>query len=340
MYHPSMWHSIDMAAALRSLRQTPTTISSPNISPEKSSLSGFNAAFSVNTLLNQTPSSSISAAAAAAAVAQQHQLFSSLFQHYPYAAAAFRPMFNSSNDTSAFLPASKRFKGNSHDENHCDTTSSSDESFGKYSDSRCRSSNFDLNNPQCPICQVSLTGQEMITHVQQELDTIQRRQMKLKRENQILQDNNNNNIDQTFKTRYETFLRVRTSRQQRLNAKLQLHHRRSTRTDTRHCPICYQSIPINSDDEYFFTHVQQCSRKREQLAAVTAIANHHQRLPTSDDIDVNVVDIDEKSTSVSGQESFNSEEHYSPSTQTDRSYSKSPNVVPELEQQPKCVACV
>lgn len=52
-------------------------------------------------------------------------------------------------------------------------------------DNRCRSSNFDLHNPQCPICQVSLTGQEMITHVQHELDTIQRRQAKLKREQQV-----------------------------------------------------------------------------------------------------------------------------------------------------------
>ncbi len=79
----------------------------------------------------------------------------------------------------------------------------------------------------------------------------------------------------------QTFLRVRTSRQQRLNgnyfslicnfilknngsyflAKLQLHNRRSIRNDTRSCPICYQPIPINSDEEYFFTHVQQCSRK-------------------------------------------------------------------------------
>lgn len=140
MYHPSMWHPIDMAAAFRSLRQTPTATTSPNLSPEKTSLSGFNAAFSVNTLLNQSsPSSSLSAAATAAAVAQQHQLFSSLFQHYPYAAAAaaFRPLFNGSNhsssDSSAFLPAGKRFKTSSHDENHCETTSSSDESFGKYS---------------------------------------------------------------------------------------------------------------------------------------------------------------------------------------------------------------
>jgi hypothetical protein len=39
----------------------------------------------------------------------------------------------------------------------------------------------------------------MIKHIQHELDTIQRRQ---KRENKILQDNNNT-IDQTFKTRYE-----------------------------------------------------------------------------------------------------------------------------------------
>jgi hypothetical protein len=44
-------------------------------------------------------------------------------------------------------------------------------------------------------------------------------------------------------------------------AKLQLHHRRNIRHDTRHCPICYQTIPINTDEEYFFTHVQQCSRK-------------------------------------------------------------------------------
>jgi len=32
---------------------------------------------------------------------------------------------------------------------------------------------------------VSLTGQEMITHVQHELDTIQRRQTNLKREQQV-----------------------------------------------------------------------------------------------------------------------------------------------------------
>jgi len=80
-------------------------------------------------------------------------------------------------------------------------------------------------------------------------------------------------------------------------AKLQLHNRRTHRNDTRNCPICYQLIPINTDEEYFFTHVQQCSRKvkakqkidvykfiifkREQLAAnaaLAAIANQH-RLP-------------------------------------------------------------
>ncbi len=93
--------------------------------------------------------------------------------------------------------------------------------------------------------------------------------------------------------------------------------------------------------------------KREQLAAVAAIANH-QRLPIPiapvvDDPDVNVVDLDdgiereEKSTSgttsVSCQESFNSDQRYSPSTQTDILYSKSPNVVPELDP-PKCVVCM
>ncbi|UJR15002.1 hypothetical protein I4U23_001979 [Adineta vaga] len=352
MYHPSIWHPIDMAAAFRSLRQP---ISSPNTSPEKSPVSGFNAAFSVNTLLNQSssPASSTTTAAAAAA-AHSHNLFSSLFQHYPYA-AAFRPLFNSSmnnssSDSSAFLPTGKRFKNNFHDENHYETTSSSDESFGRSTDHRCRSSTIDLQNPQCPICQISLNGQDMITHIQHELETMERRQQKSKCGNKILHDNNNNNIDQTFKTRYETFLRVRTSRQQRLNAKLQLHNRRLIRNDTRSCPICYQPIPITTDDEYFFAHVQQCSRKREQLAAVTAIANHHRLSsplpPTMDDPDVNVVDIDdgiEKSTSgtttsLSCQESFNSDQRYSPSAQTDTSYTKSPNV-PELDP-PKCVVCV
>ncbi|CAF1082628.1 unnamed protein product [Rotaria sordida] len=349
MYHPSLWHSIDMAAAFRSIRQTTTTSSSssPNISPEKNSVSGFNASFSVNTLLNNQTSSDQIRLPSIPPTVHQHNLFSSLFHHYPYA-TAFRPLFNTSLESSTFLPNGKRFKSDIHDENQCEITSNNnDESFGgKHTDNRCRSSTIDLQNPQCPICQISLNGQDLITHVQHELDSIKRRQQyKTKRENKIFQDNNNNNIDQTFKTRYETFLRVRTSRQQRLNARLQLHHRRSIRNDTRNCPICYQSIRINSDDEYFFTHVQQCSRKREQLAAVNAIANH--RLLSSEDPDVNVVDIDdddeiereEKSTSgtttsLSCQESFNSDQQYSPSTQTDILYTKS-----ELDP-PKCVVCM
>lgn len=133
MYHPSMWHPIDMAAALRSIRQTASALS-PNTSPEKNPVSGFNAAFSVNTLLNQSSPDQIRFPSMATA-AHQHHLFSSLFQHYPYA-PAFRPLFNgttnSSSDSSAFLPAGKRFKNDTHDENHCETTSSKDESFGKH----------------------------------------------------------------------------------------------------------------------------------------------------------------------------------------------------------------
>lgn len=140
---PSMWHSIpslDMAAAaFRSLRTTPinsssSSSSSPNLSPEKSS-SLFNAAFSVNTLLNQNSSDSTrhqpSSLSAAAAAHQQH-LFNTLFQHYPYA-AAFRPLLNgstslfsstsgsneSSSSSSAFVPAAKKFKSHLHDENQC-----------------------------------------------------------------------------------------------------------------------------------------------------------------------------------------------------------------------------
>jgi hypothetical protein len=41
-------------------------------------------------------------------------------------------------------------------------------------ENRCRSSNYDLQNPQCPICQVALNGQDMIPHIQHELDTIER----------------------------------------------------------------------------------------------------------------------------------------------------------------------
>ena len=97
-----MYHPIDMA-----FRQTTSSSS-----PEKSSGAGFNAAFSVNTLLNQSSPASITTAA------HQHNFFSSLFQHYPYA-AAFRPLFGNS---SAFLPTGKKFKNNSHDENHCESS--------------------------------------------------------------------------------------------------------------------------------------------------------------------------------------------------------------------------
>ena len=93
------------------------------------------------------------------------------------------------------------------------------------------------------------------------------------------------------------------------------------------------------------------SFQREQLAAVTAIANHHRLSsspppPTIDDPDVNVVDLDdgiEKSTSgtttsLSCQESFNSDQRYSPSAQTDISYTKSPTAA-EIDP-PKCVVCM
>ncbi|CAF2060914.1 unnamed protein product [Rotaria magnacalcarata] len=424
MYHPSMWHPIqplDMAAAFRSIRQTTSSPNSTTTSPDKNSLSAavaaFNAAngaFSVNTLLNQTSSDHLRFPSAhpsitAAAAAHQHQLFSTLFQHYPYA-AAFRPLLNGtatglltssansnsslsssseSSESSAFLPTGKRFKNNTHDENHCDISpseKSSDESFGKYSESRCRSSTYDLQNPQCPICQISLNGQDMMTHIQQELDTIERTRQQHKYSirrsshltngnNKILQENTINNIDQTFKTRYETYIRVRTSRQQRLSAKLQLHNRRLNRNDTRNCPICYQIIPMNTDEEYFCSHVQQCSRKREQLAAnaaLAAMANQH-RLPQpppppplvistrdsiQDDPDVNVVDMDDgiehednnsnrqstnETTSTADhsddrcQESFNSDQRFSPSTQkSDLLFSSN---VTELDP-PKCVVCM
>ncbi|CAF1602808.1 unnamed protein product [Adineta ricciae] len=170
MYHPAIWHPmqpLDMAAAFRSIRQATSSPNSTITSPEKTSLSAamaaFNAAngaFSVNTLLNQTspdhlrfPSTHPSLTAAAAV--HQHHLFSTLFHHYPYA-AAFRPLLNgatpglltsstnsnsslsssSSTESSAFVPTSKRFKTSTHDENHSDISpseKSSDESFGKYS---------------------------------------------------------------------------------------------------------------------------------------------------------------------------------------------------------------
>ena len=171
MYHPSMWHSIqplDMAAAFRSIRQATSSPTSLTTSPEKGSLSAAvaafsaaNGAFSVNTLLNQTSSDHLRFSAthpslSAAAAVHQHHLFSTLFHHYPYA-AAFRPLLNgtstglltssttsnsslssssSSSESSAFLPAGKRFKSNAHDENRCEISpseKSSDESFGKYS---------------------------------------------------------------------------------------------------------------------------------------------------------------------------------------------------------------
>ncbi|CAF0838738.1 unnamed protein product, partial [Didymodactylos carnosus] len=151
---------------------------------------------------------------------------------------------------------------------------------------RCRSA-FDLHNPLCPICNVSLHSSDIATHIQLELEAMERcaRHSKYRTNsnggdhhlpNKVLQENNINNIDQTCKTRYETYLRVRTSRQQRLNAKLL--HRRGSR-ETRNCPICYQTVTTNNDEEFFYTHVQQCSKKREHLAAAATAATMNQRLP-------------------------------------------------------------
>ena len=110
-----MWHPLDMAAAFRSIRPTSA---SPSTSPEKGSpTTAAHGAFSVNTLLNQSSPESfrfssthptLTAAAAAAAAAHQHQLFSALFQHYPYA-TAFRPLLNASGSTS-LLAVINRFK--------------------------------------------------------------------------------------------------------------------------------------------------------------------------------------------------------------------------------------
>ena len=71
-------------------------------------------------------------------------------------------------------------------------------------ENRCRSSTFDLQNPQCPICQVALNSQDMITHIQQELDTIERTRQQTKyssrRSSSHLTNGNN-------KVSYHLFLR-------------------------------------------------------------------------------------------------------------------------------------
>ena len=92
--------------------------------------------------------------------------------------------------------------------------------------------------------------------------------------------------------------------------------------------------------------------KRGKLAAAAAVFDHHRLSSisptTAEDPDINVVDIDDETereekstsgtTSLSCQESLNSDQRYSPSTQTDILYSKSPNVS-ELDP-PKCVICM
>lgn len=47
-------------------------------------------------------------------------------------------------------------------------------------ENRCRSSTYDLQNPQCPICQVPLNGQDLSTHIQHELDHIERNRQQSK----------------------------------------------------------------------------------------------------------------------------------------------------------------
>ena len=169
MYHPSIWHPIqplDMVAAYCSIRPITSPPNSTTINSEKHSVSpsiptinAANGAFSVNTILSQTSSDPLRSSSThhpSITTAAHHHLFSNLFYHYPYT-GAFRPLLNGtttglltsstnsnsslsssseSSELSVFVRGGKRFKNNTHNENHCDTSPSepsSDGSYGKYS---------------------------------------------------------------------------------------------------------------------------------------------------------------------------------------------------------------
>ncbi|CAK6967852.1 E3 ubiquitin-protein ligase RNF220a isoform X2 [Scomber scombrus] len=151
---------------------------------------------------------------------------------------------------------------------------------------RCKKkmSLYDSQAPVCPICQVLLRPGELQEHMETEIDRLasiclSKNQspkdgaatpgtpksmllsVHIKREGESPVVSPLSSEDAHHSDRYQTFLRVRSNRQTRLNARIGKMKRRKPEEGGQVCPLC--SAPLAGSEEEMSRHVEQCLIQRE-----------------------------------------------------------------------------
>ncbi|XP_048457982.1 E3 ubiquitin-protein ligase RNF220a isoform X3 [Rhincodon typus] len=142
---------------------------------------------------------------------------------------------------------------------------------------------YDTQAPICPICQVLLRPNELQDHMEQELEkltqsTVSKHSMlkdstiqgtvkpvllsaPIKREGESPTASPLSTDDTHHSDRYQTFLRVRSNRQARLNARIGKNKRKKASEDGQVCPLCNETL--SGTVEEMSRHVEACLDKRD-----------------------------------------------------------------------------
>ncbi|XP_048457980.1 E3 ubiquitin-protein ligase RNF220a isoform X1 [Rhincodon typus] len=141
---------------------------------------------------------------------------------------------------------------------------------------------YDTQAPICPICQVLLRPNELQDHMEQELEKLTQSTCKhsmlkdstiqgtvkpvllsapIKREGESPTASPLSTDDTHHSDRYQTFLRVRSNRQARLNARIGKNKRKKASEDGQVCPLCNETL--SGTVEEMSRHVEACLDKRD-----------------------------------------------------------------------------
>ncbi|XP_067846219.1 E3 ubiquitin-protein ligase RNF220a isoform X1 [Heptranchias perlo] len=142
---------------------------------------------------------------------------------------------------------------------------------------------YDTQAPICPICQVLLRPSELQDHMEQELEKLTQSNIckhsmlkdstiqgtvksvllsaPIKREGESPTASPLSADDTHHSDRYQTFLRVRSNRQARLNARIGKNKRKKASEDGQVCPLCNETL--SGSVEEMSRHVEACLDKRD-----------------------------------------------------------------------------
>ncbi|XP_055497624.1 E3 ubiquitin-protein ligase RNF220a isoform X1 [Leucoraja erinacea] len=142
---------------------------------------------------------------------------------------------------------------------------------------------YDTQAPICPICQVLLRPGELQDHMEQEMEKLTQSNIckhsmlkdntlqgtvksvllsaPIKREGESPTASPLSADDTHHSDRYQTFLRVRSNRQARLNARIGKNKRKKASDDGQVCPLCNETL--SGSVEEMSRHVEACLDQRD-----------------------------------------------------------------------------